>query len=172
MTIYGKSILENVSRGNMLKEMQEYIKAFSFPPIPRIAMNRGTFESLKDQFDENGKSSTFMVPGIPIDINPMVPNGDYVEFYDTTIEKITGALNIPRTMLWVEYRCPFDFIDEFADWFEFKRRVHFEGERTADVILSMVGDAKKCQEYELPLSNYAMARIHERMFTNLLTGTV
>lgn len=49
-----------------------------------------------------------------------------------------------------DYRCPFDFLTEFDNWFRWKSRQHFRRDRTGDIIVDMISDLERIQAHQLP----------------------
>ncbi len=48
-----------------------------------------------------------------------------------------------------DYECPFSILDEFDQWFEWKRREHFKGDRTGDIIVDMVSDVERIKLHRI-----------------------
>lgn len=51
-----------------------------------------------------------------------------------------------------EYRCPFDFLKEFDQWFEWQRRVHFEKQSTGWIITTMLSDIDRIKAHRVELT--------------------
>lgn len=47
------------------------------------------------------------------------------------------------------YRCPFDLLREFDEWFEWHRRVYFEHESTGKVTVNMVADESELLKFRI-----------------------
>jgi len=62
---------------------------------------------------------------------------EYMEIRRAVIQESARRLSVPL-VLPGEYHNPFDFIDEFDNWFEFERRRHFGKESTHSIIASML----------------------------------
>lgn len=73
------------------------------------------------------------------------------------------------------YRCPFNFVDEFDQWFEWKRREHLNGERTGDIIMSMIkDDPRRWERSRRPLFRFIaneFAGVMDQR-TTIMTSTV
>lgn len=48
-----------------------------------------------------------------------------------------------------EYRCPFSIIEEFDNWFEWKRREYFLKQSTGTIMCDMVSDVERIKEHEI-----------------------
>lgn len=74
-------------------------------------------------------------------MEPQYPviNGSFSATRQELTESLTRPLNVPM-MFRGEYRNPFDFIDEFEDWFTFEKRKHFDKESTFAIIRDMMPD--------------------------------
>lgn len=48
-----------------------------------------------------------------------------------------------------DYRCPFSIIDQFDQWFEWHRRVHFDRESTGKVTVAMVKDRCSLRKWRI-----------------------
>lgn len=58
--------------------------------------------------------------------------------------------DMDRRLLELEdYRCPFSLIDQFDQWFEWHRRVHFDRESTGKVTVAMVEDIRSLRKWRV-----------------------
>jgi hypothetical protein len=63
----------------------------------------------------------------------------FAEWHQGLVRKIAAELGIPDTLILGDYRCPFDFINQHEQWFEWKRRVIFDGQSTGAATVAMLG---------------------------------
>lgn len=75
----------------------------------------------------SGTNVEYKVSGIPITECPHVPDNAAAIFREDILKQLSRSLGVPLT-IWHEYRCPFDFMDEFDQWIEWKKRVYFNKE--------------------------------------------
>jgi hypothetical protein len=81
------------------------------------------------------------------------------------LEFVFRGLNIPVSLY--EYRCPFDFIDQFDLWFEFHRRLYFEKEDSCTIVQSML-NTRDVSEYRIADHNYSSAKFDQALFLRRL----
>ena len=48
------------------------------------------------------------------------------------------------------YRCPFDFLNDFDQWFEWQRRLYVDNQTTGKIITNMISDIQRIKEHQLP----------------------
>lgn len=127
----------------------------------------------KDDQMPFGVHRDFLLCGIP-----MIRDGDNV-FFITDPSASYWKHDLEDTMERLllsadEYRCPFDFLDEFEKWFEWHRRLRFEGKTTGHIITSMVADVEriKAHKIERPMRMYMDFGIRVSPPRSLLLSTV
>lgn len=83
----------------------------------------------------NTNYSTMAIAGIEFIESQAVPQGEAVTVRrDAILRKIESSLGVPRRPNWwanYRYTNPFNLMEDFENWFEWNRRVHFEGESTS-----------------------------------------
>ena len=96
---------------------------------------------------------------IPRDIYglPVIRNGDNVFIIGKIPDpweqfKEWNKLMLNKTLLSLySYRCPFDFITEHEQWFEWKKREHFDKEPTGKIITDMLDDVERIKDHQFPV---------------------
>lgn len=74
--------------------------------------------------------------------------GQMPSFTDTMRDEAKARLE--RGMLaYDNYRCPFDFLGEHKQWFEWHRRLHFEKQSTGRIITDMLADVKRIKAHKI-----------------------
>lgn len=73
------------------------------------------------------------------------------------IGAITQLHSLPFGLLAGEYRNPFDFLNEFDQWFEFEKRKNFDKEPTHKIIASMLSHDLRRASQSMD-TNYTMLK--------------
>lgn len=47
------------------------------------------------------------------------------------------------------YRCPFDFLTEFPQWFGWQRRIHFDRQTTGQATTDMISDVARIKSNKI-----------------------
>lgn len=55
-----------------------------------------------------------------------------------------------------EYRCPFDFLKEHKQWFEWHKRLHFDKQKTGRIITDMVDDIDSIKAHRIEKPVFSM----------------
>lgn len=66
---------------------------------------------------------------------------DFKPDIDRRLERLTLALD--------HYRCPFSFLDEFEQWWQWQKRTKADKQSTGHVICSMLDDLKRIKAHKI-----------------------
>lgn len=85
---------------------------------------------------------------------PVVRCGDSVfllnqDFSSLSIDNDLMKYTELRMLAYDNYRCPFDFLTEFPQWFEWHSRVHFHKQTTGKVTTSMISDVARIKSHKI-----------------------
>lgn len=88
---------------------------------------------------------------------PVVRDGDKVFFINGSNpfgpwKKDLAAMQKQMTLLMLSgdnYRCPFDFINEHRQWFEWHKLLHFDKQTTGKIITSMLSDVARIKAHKI-----------------------
>lgn len=58
------------------------------------------------------------------------------------MKEFSNCLLEKRYLSMFDYECPFSLTDEFDEWFEWHRRIHFCNERSGKATVNMLGSAE------------------------------
>lgn len=103
----------------------------------------------KEQPDSvDGSDSSRCYAGMPV-----IRSGDTVYIINNMPDPLSRKSMMEqaeRMMLrFDDYRCPFDFLAEFDQWFEWKKREHFGKQSTGTIMCSMVSDIERIKAHKI-----------------------
>ena len=111
----------------------------------------------------------------PLNSVPVIREGDNIfilgklpSMYD--MQRSMNEFLMNKSILALdEYRCPFDFIDEHDQWFEWKRREHFDRESTGKIITSMLDDLDRIKDHKVERRTYKDSLMFESMYDSFIS---
>lgn len=83
---------------------------------------------------------------------PVFRSGDNVFILNQPPLFSTTAMKVDSERLLLKYdnyRCPFNFITEHPQWFEWHKRLHFDKQTTGRIITDMLTDVKRIKAHKI-----------------------
>ena len=84
---------------------------------------------------------------------PFIREGDTVYIINNMPDPLSRKSMLDRmerfTLRYDDYRCPFDFMTEFDQWFQWKKREYADHEPTGQIMCDMVSDVDRIKAHKI-----------------------